>query len=61
MSEMKEIEQISFPYKITSSGNTPAIYLPREVRELLDITVGDYVEVTIKPIKRNAKNLIKEE
>ena len=54
---MEKIESISFPYKITSSGNTPAIYIPREVREILEITVGDYVEVTIKPIKRNAKNL----
>ena len=58
---MEKIESISFPYKITSSGNTPAIYIPREVREILEITVGDYIEVTIKPIKKNAKNLNKEE
>ena len=53
---MKEIESIAFPYKITSSGNMPAIYIPREVREILEISVGDYVEVSIKLIKKNPKN-----
>jgi len=58
---MEKIESISFPYKITSSGNTACIYVPREVREILDITVGDYVEVTIKPIKKNSKNIANED
>jgi len=52
--EMGGLMEQNFVAKVIALGR---ITIPQPVRELLDLKIGDFVEVVVRPIKRDAPGM----